>query len=232
MNRQLFELQEADNTLAQLRRDRTRLDDGTSARAERDTLQKAVSEERERQQKLHSDRLDRELALKATEEKIARQNGRLMTATTAHEVEALQRDLTGLAKSRGDLDEAILMLMDEQESGAARLGALDAQWKTKIKAAEQVEAHFNLETARIEDELAATQAKREAIVKALEPAHLEKYEALAKRYQGVAVAHPEKGMCSACGMVLTPFNLKEAKTKEWPTCESCNRLLYLENHGN
>lgn len=231
MNRQLFELQEADNTLARLRRDRTKLDDGTSARAERDTLEKAVSEERERQQKLHSNRLDRELALKATEEKIARQNGRLMTATTAHEVEALQRDLIGLAKSRGDLDEAILMLMDEQESGATRLADLDTQWKIKIKAAEEVEAHFSAETARIEAEIAATLAKREAIVQSLEPAHLEKYEVLAKRYDGVAVAHPEKGMCSACGMVLTPFNLKEAKTKEWPACESCNRLLFLEIHG-
>ena len=227
MNRQLFELQDADNTIVRLRRDRSKLDDGTVARAERDTLGKAVTQERERQQHLHTERLDRELALKSTEEKIARQNGRLMTATNAHEVEALQRDLKGLAKSRGDLDEAILILMDEQDSGAARLADLDRQWKEKIKAAEAVEAHFNAETARIESELAATQAKRDALAKALEPEHLEKYEAFAKRYQGVAVAHPDKGMCSACGMVLTPFNLKEAKTKEWPTCESCNRLLFL-----
>ena len=117
MNRQLFELQEADNTLVKLRRDRSKLDDGTTARAERDTLQKAVNEERERQQRLHAERLDRELALKSTEEKIARQNSKLMSAKTAHEVEALQRDLNGLAKSRGDLDEAILILMEEQESG-------------------------------------------------------------------------------------------------------------------
>ena len=227
MNRQLFELQDADNTLVRLRRERSKLDDGAAARSERDTMQKAVGEERERQQHLHTERLDRELALKSTEEKIARQNGRLMSATNAHEVEALQRDLKGLAKSRGDLDEAILILMDEQESGAVRLGDLDRQWKEKIKAAEAVEAHFDAETARIESEMAATQAQRESLATALDPEHLEKYESFARRYQGVAVAHPEKGMCSACGMVLTPFNLKEAKTKEWPTCESCNRLLFL-----
>jgi hypothetical protein len=28
-------------------------------------------------------------------------------------------------------------------------------------------------------------------------------------------------------MALTPYNLKEIKTKEWPTCESCGRLLFI-----
>src|SRR5687768_3122712 len=108
MNRQLFELQEADNTLARLRRERAKLDDGMAARGERDTLQNAVNAERGRLQKMHTERLDKELQLKATEEKIARQNSRLMSATNAHEVEALQRDLQGLKRARGDLDEAIL----------------------------------------------------------------------------------------------------------------------------
>jgi len=31
-----------------------------------------------------------------------------------------------------------------------------------------------------------------------------------------------------CGMMITPYNLKEAKTEEWPQCESCTRLLYVE----
>jgi uncharacterized protein len=228
MNRQLWELQEADNTLARLRRERAKLDDGTHVRGERDTLQKAVDDERARLQRLHTDRTDKELQLKSTEEKIARQNSRLMSATGAHEVTALQRDLTALNKARGDLDEAILILMDEGESGLENLKNLEAQLAQKSEETAQIEGHFNDETARIENEISAVTAKREAIAGAMPAEHLEKYESFAKRFHGVAVTHPEKGSCSACGMTIPAFSLREAKTKEWPTCESCGRLLFVE----
>ena len=228
MDRKLFELQEADNTIARLRRERARLDDGSSLRSERDTLQKAVEEETQRLQRMHTDRTDKELQLKTAEDKIARQNQRLMSATGAHEVTALQRDIEALNRARGDLDEAILILMDEGESGQVHLADLQNQLKEKTQSTAQAEAHFRAETERIENEIAATQARREAIAQSLDAEHLERYDELAASHHGVAVAHPEKGNCSACGMTLTPYNLKDAKTKEWPECESCGRLLFVE----
>jgi predicted nucleic acid-binding Zn-ribbon protein len=90
-----------------------------------------------------------------------------------------------------------------------------------------VEKQFATETARFERELAAAQKQRDELVARLDASHLNKYQAVADKHHGVAVAHPEKGNCSACGMTLTPFNLKEAKTQEWPTCENCGRLLFV-----
>lgn len=227
MDRKLFDLQEADNTIARLRRERAKLDDGSSLRGERDTLQKAVEDETARLQKMHTDRTDKELQLKSTEEKIARQNSRLMNASAAHEVNALQRDIEALNRARGDLDEAILILMDEEDSGQANLVNLRRQLHEKSKETTRAEDNFKSETERIENEIAATQAKREAIKQSIEPESLAKYDEVASRHNGVAVAHPEKGNCSACGMTLTPYNLKEAKTKTWPVCESCGRLLFV-----
>jgi predicted nucleic acid-binding Zn-ribbon protein len=97
-----------------------------------------------------------------------------------------------------------------------------------VAATAQAEAHFKSETERIEAEIAATQAKREALANSLDEEHLERYEEMAAQHHGVAVAHPEKGNCSACGMAIPAFSLKEAKTKEWPECESCGRLLFVE----
>jgi predicted nucleic acid-binding Zn-ribbon protein len=228
MDRKLFELQEADNTITRLRRERAKLNDGSSLRAERDTLQKAVEEETQRLQRMHTDRTDKELQLKTAEEKIARQNSRLMSATASHEVTALQRDIESLNRARGDLDEAILILMDEGDTGQAHLADLDSQLKEKVAATAQAEAHFKAETERIEAEIAATQARREALAHSLDPEHLEKYDEVAASHHGVAVVHPEKGNCSACGMTIPTVRLKEAKTKEWPECESCGRLLFVE----
>lgn len=228
MDRKLFDLQEADNTIARLRRERAKLDDGSTLRSERDTLQKAVDDETLRLQKMHSDRTDKELQLKTAEDKIARQNSRLMSATAAHEVTALQRDIEALNRARGDLDEAILILMDEEETGQANLVELRRQLHQKSTQTTHAQEHFKAETERIENEIAATQAKREALTQTIEPESLEKYNDLAARHHGVAVAHPEKGNCSACGMTITTYNLKEAKTKTWPECDNCGRLLFVE----
>jgi predicted nucleic acid-binding Zn-ribbon protein len=113
MNPLLFELQEIDNRIARIKRERSKLDDGETLRSERNTLQKAVDTEKDRLNHLNTDRTDKELQLSTTEEKLTKQQTRLMNAKSAHEVTSLQRDIAGLNHARGDLDEALLMLMDE-----------------------------------------------------------------------------------------------------------------------
>ena len=228
MNRLIFQLQEADNGIAQLKRERGKLDDGTHARAGRDTLRLAHDQELARLSALNANRKDRELQLQSAEEKMTRQQSRLMTATNSHEVTAFERDIKALGVQRGDFDEAILNLMDEIETSSTRLSGLKSQLAEKIAAAGDIEKRFTEETTRLEKELAAAQKQRAEIAAQVDEDTLEKYTQFAQAHQGVAVAHPEKGNCSACGMTLTPFNLREAKTQTWPTCESCGRLLFVE----
>lgn len=227
MNRALYDLQEADNRLTSLHRERNKLDDGTSTRTERDTLQRACAVEAQKLDALQAQRAAKEDELKTTETKIAKQQARLMNVSSAHEISALQRDVTGLNHARSDLDEAVLTLMDETESGARRVSELQAQLAAKQAQLQEVERHFRIESARIEAEMNTAREERSRLAGEIEPAALQKYETVAKRH-GVAVAHIEKGNCSACGMTITPYNLREAKAAQWPTCESCGRLLFIE----
>jgi len=228
MNRLLYDLQEIDNAIARLKRERSKLDDGSALRAERDTLQKAVAAEKDRLSHLNATRSDQELQLATAEEKITRQQGRLMNATNAHEVNSLQRDINALNKARGDLDEAILMLMDDIENCSARLVELQNELEAKAAETTGVEAHFAAETARLETEIASAVAQRQTTLAQLNDTERGKYEDAARRFHGLAVAHNEKGACSACGMSLTPYNIREAKAQEWPVCDSCGRLLFVE----
>lgn len=228
MNRSMWELQEDDSLLARLKRERGKLDDGSHARSERDTLARAHDMERTRLSSLNTNRTDRELQLKTAEEKIARQQSRLMNATSTHEVTALQRDIKALEAQRGDFDEAILNLMDEIEQSLARVAKLESELLEKTVAASEVEAHFSEETQRLEAELQQAHTHRDQIEATLSEEELEKYNDSAQAHHGVAVTHPEKGNCSSCGMAFTPFNLREAKSQQWPTCESCGRLLFVE----
>ncbi len=71
-------------------------------------------------------------------------------------------------------------------------------------------------------------AAREGITAQLPADEKEKYEEVAARHSGIAIVKNEGGNCSACGNTLTPFNLREARTQDWPTCENCGRLLFLD----
>lgn len=228
MNRALLELQEVDNSIVSFTREKAQLDDGSTARAARDTLEKAVADVVSKSQKTAAARADKEMELKTAEEKIARQQSRMMNASSAHEISALERDIEALGRARGNLDEAILTYMDEGETLAAQLADLEAQLAKAKAAVEVIENNFADDSARLERSLTAARAKRIEAAAKLSPAETEKFGAFAKKHGGIAVAKVVKGNCSACGAAILPFTLREAKNQEFPTCEGCGRLIFVE----
>lgn len=226
--RSLFELQHIDSTMLRLQREKSKLDDGSALRAQRDTLHKALAVEEENLSAHNRARTEAEAELQKREEKLRTQQSRMMSATSAHEIASLQRDIDSITKSRGELDEAILVAMDESETTAKKLDELRAQLEEVTTQLAQVENNFSAETTRIDGELLAAARERNAAAAALDEEAREKYDAVASRHNGIAVSEARDGNCSVCGSMITPFNLKEAKTLEWPTCENCGRLLFVE----
>ena len=226
--RSLFELQQIDNTMLRLQREKSRLDDGSTLRADVSTLQHAIAEQEENLNASNRARVSAEEELKTREAKIKTQQTRLMNAKTSHEIASLQRDIEGITKSRGELDEAILIAMDESETTSKKLDQLREQLETTSNQLAAVEANFQNETARMNADLKASAIERNASASKIDEDDLETYNTAAKKHNGVAVAEVQNGNCSVCGMMITPYNLKEAKVLEWPVCESCTRLLYVE----
>jgi predicted nucleic acid-binding Zn-ribbon protein len=226
--RSLFELQESDNALLALQREKSRLDDGSDLRAQRDTLQKAIAALEAELNLSNRARADAEAELKVREQKLQTQQARLMNATSAHEISSLQRDIDSITKSRGEFDETILSAMDEAETIAEKLDELRGQFEAVRLQLQTVEGNFASETARLDEALEVAAVQRNAVADALDEGAREKYDTVAGRHAGIAVAKVEGGNCSVCGNAITPHNLKEAKSEEWPTCESCGRLLFVE----
>jgi predicted nucleic acid-binding Zn-ribbon protein len=226
--RSLFELQENDNALLALQREKSRLDDGSDLRAQRDTLAKAIAVEEENLNAQNRARAAAEEELKKREQKLQTQQTRLMTAKSAHEISSLQRDIESITKSRGEFDETILSAMDEVETIAAKLDKLRGQLDAVNSQRQTVEENFAAETTRLDEALRTVAVARNSAANALNEDAREKYDAVAARHSGIAVSKFEGGNCSVCGNAITPHNLKEAKNEAWPTCESCGRLLFVE----
>ena len=227
MNRALLELQEIDNQIATYTRELGRLDDGTSARAARAELEAQLAQTLSLEGKNAAARAGAELELQTAETKIALQQKRLMNASSAHEISALERDIAALGRARGDLDENILITMDEGETLGAQVVDLEKKLAASKAQVEQIETDFASDSARLERSLKAAREKRVEAQSALSPSEQEKFAALSKKFDGVAVASAVKGNCSACGAAVLQFTLREAKNQEFPTCENCGRLIFV-----
>ena len=129
---------------------------------------------------------------------------------------------------RGELDETILTAMDEGETLATKVEIEQKQADAARAKAEQIEADFAARTELLDKRIADKRASRAPVIAKLSPSDREHYADGYKRHGGVAVAHVEGGACSACGAEILPFTLREAKTEEFPTCEGCGRLLWVD----
>ena len=228
MNRALLDLQLLDSAIQNATREKARLDDGSSARQSLNELETTLAQTREQATTVAATRAKAEGDLEATETKIERQKKRVMTVSSAHEISALERDIEGLSRMRGELDETILVAMDEGETLSEQLSNLEKEVAAARQKAEQIEAEFAAQNALLDKRIADKRVARAPVIAQLSANDKERYADGFKRHGGVAVAQVTGGNCSACGAEILPFTLREAKTQEFPTCEGCGRMLWVE----
>ncbi|BCM91970.1 hypothetical protein IAD21_03849 [Abditibacteriota bacterium] len=227
MNRALLDLQHLDSSIISLSREKKALDDGTSARQQRDETRALLDAARAEERGVTATLRTREGELEDTETKIARQKARLNTSSNAHDVSALERDIGGLTKKRGDLDETILGLMDEGESLQKRVGELEKELARTEAEVGRVEGEFATSSADLDAQLARKRALRPTLAGKLSPVETEKYVASFKKHSGIGVSEAVKGSCSVCGTTLSRDFLRAAPSEAFPQCESCSRLIFV-----
>ena len=228
MNRALYDLQLLDSAIQDATREKARLDEGSAARAELAQLETQLAATQAAAATVAATRAKAEGDLEAAETKIERQKKRVMTVSSAHEISALERDIEGLSRMRGELDETILVAMDEGETLAAQIAAEQKQVAKARATAEQIEADFRAQTQLLDKRIAGKKAERAPVIARFSDEDKTRYAEAYKRHHGIAVAHVTGGSCSACGAEILPFTLREAKTQEFPTCEGCGRMLWIE----
>lgn len=227
MNRVLLELQGLDTQTLSLARARKALDDGSRARAERATMEQILEAARAEAKGIAQTRRSKEGESEAIDAKMTRQKARLASSSSAGDVAALERDLVGLSHARGELDEAILGLMDKGEGLDKKVKALETELREREIEAERIEKEFARRAAELDEQIAAKRAARPAIAEKLTPAESEKYGAAFKKFNGLGVSETINGACSACGTSLSRDFLRDAVRETFPQCESCGRLIFV-----
>jgi len=171
---------------------------------------------------------ENELALK--EEQVKKCEGQLYMIKTNKEYDAMKLEISGHNADKSVLEDGILAIFDEIET---KKNEVDKE-KALLK---EAEAKLNAEKAKcaselreIEGKLGGLNAERAQQTAKVDKTMLVKYEKILKGKDGSAMAEVVHDSCGGCHLNIPPQVINEIKMKrEIIFCESCARILYIEN---
>lgn len=143
-------------------------------------------------------------------------------------VQSLTRDLEGIAKRLGTLEE-------EQVSAAEKLDqvkAVKSQVESAIDAMDaqalKIRESFQRDAAALKEKGDEARNLRAQVAAGIEPALLKAYEETARRAGGIGMARLVDGRCSTCRNAIDANRMLQVR-REAPLakCPSCGRLLIV-----
>lgn len=149
------------------------------------------------------------------------------TVNNPKELQDMQDELASLSKRHDVLEnqlfEAMLALEESQHATSrdqAVLQEMEEAWANS-------QSGLTGEKQALEIQLAALAGQRAELVNEIDPAALAIYEKLRAQLGGIAVAHIEDGVCSACRVRPTSSSAQKARHGDMDArCATCRRILY------
>lgn len=234
--RSLADLQKKDSVIAALKAEADGVPKRIAAINKTFEDKKAsMSAAREALMALQSKKKELELGIAEADEGIRKHQRELNMVKDNNAFKALLSEIDHDKASKDELETAVIVLLDEIDRAAAADKAVQAEVKVIEGAKDGEIAALEAEGREIAARLAAAEAERSGLAGKIEPALLEKYEAVRASRAGVAVvAVQEDGpagklSCGGCHISLTPqktLDVKKADT--FAVCGECRRFMYLE----
>ena len=228
---QLVELQDLDTRLDRLALARRNAPEHGQLDAARSDAQQAAQRRAERQARFGT--IDEQIAANEKEsEQLGvtrdRLQAQLRTVFATREAEALMHEIDTINARRGELDDAELAALEEQEQLMSELDADESTEPQRVEAVGAAQAALDEVLADFDSQIAAAQEDRKSRVAAVSAATVARYERLRSKLGGVGVARLDGRQCTGCHLDLSPGELdlvRHAADDELVECPQCSRLL-------
>ena len=176
-------------------------------------------------------RKESELELQGKEGQIAKANADLNALKTNKEYTAKISEIESMKADRSRVEEKILISYDEADQITEDINKEKELVATEEKYFNEKKQEVQGEIKVLEDRVAVLDGQRKQIAPNIEPDLLNRYERVLHRKQGLAIAPVVGSNCGGCYMNVTHQQINEIKMgEELVSCESCNRILYLEDN--
>jgi len=186
-----------------------------------------IDEARSRQEDLVKRHREKENLLKRAVETLKKTKDRLTEVKTNKEYQAVLKEIETLEKRNGEIEEEIIVLLDEIDTGRGVLQEKEARYAARRSEYEGRRRELEGQLEAIDRELAQQVEKGESLRKRVPEGLLRKYEQIKAINNGLAVVSAWKEVCGGCHMNIPPQLYNELmETDEIVLCPNCNRIIF------
>ena len=168
--------------------------------------------------------------VQAVRDRAVRDQTRLDNGTvgSAKELEALQHEITSLAKRQADLEDVELEILERLESVQTYIAEQRARRDELVAELAEVERARDEALSGIDQDATYLTGERERAATGLPEDLMALYGKLRADQGGVGAAALQHGCCQGCRLQLTPIEIgriRSADPSEVLRCEECRRIL-------
>jgi predicted nucleic acid-binding Zn-ribbon protein len=209
------EIDDAPSALAAQKNRVTRAEEGL--RSAQDTLKK-----------LKVTAHDKEGALKAVFQQLAKYEKQRNEAQATKEFEALQHEIDHVKKQAATIEEEILAALSEIDERTAKLPEVEKSLAQVRAEAKQYESETQERETNLTNALERAQAELAALEEQL-PVDIQPiYRRLIESYGADGMAAVQNKTCAACYSTLTAHHFRQLEGGRFLQCQTCSKALYLK----
>jgi predicted nucleic acid-binding Zn-ribbon protein len=161
------------------------------------------------------------------ESKISKYRDQMMAVKTNDEYRALQHEIEHAQQGIRKVEDEILNLMMEAETGQADLKTAEAQLKDDQQRVHAERSQLEEGNKRDLSALESYLKERKEIEAAVSPDLISRYDRVRKHRGGIGVAAARNEVCEICQVRIRPQVFQEIrKNDQIIACDACQRILY------
>ncbi len=179
---------------------------------------------------LKSRHVENENKIKKINESIVKTKERMLEVKNNKEYQAMLKEIETAESSRGDVETAIISILDELDKLTVSVKQDEEILKQNKNKYEQEKKAFEDDLSAVDSDMIACEQKRTALQKEVPEDLMVKYEKIKKRNKGIGVTSVWKAVCNGCHVNIPPQLYNEIqKSEEMFSCPNCNRILYFQD---
>ena len=226
--KQLIRLQAIDLSIQELRARIDRFPGISKALDEKlRSAQAAVATAQEKAKSNLGTRKKLEGEITAAESKISKYRDQMMAVKTNEEYRALQHEIEHAQQGIRKIEDEILNLMMEAETGQSELKGAEAHLKEDQQKVNTERKQLEEENKRDLGALEGYLKERKEIDASVSPDLISRYERVRKLRGGIGVAAARNEVCEICQVRIRPQVFQEIRRNDRIiACDACQRILY------
>jgi len=146
---------------------------------------------------------------------------------------SLKQSIEDKKKRKSEIEDEILVIMDKIDEEKQKLSEFKKDLEAKKSQINNNIKELENRKKELSEKLENLKKEREGFVSEIcsteeGSKYYAKYEKIRKSKNGVAVVNVIENACGGCNISLTKEKINEVLTSDFPVCDNCGRILFLE----